>query len=158
MQFLRHAPWHPAWETEGRIVQTPVYTTVTSRKQLFSVGYFQHFTCLFRIKEDGRISHAALDHQNCKDPINHHLHLISGPGSARKQKQNHLGSKVKKGTDTDQTPLCCSHAKEVEGRERRAALSPWRKCRHGGSALTLLTRQFLNMRSFWTADLNITAL
>lgn len=38
------------------------------------------------------------------------------------------------------------------------ALSPWRKCRHGGSALTLLTCWFLNMRSFWTADLNISVL
>lgn len=53
--------WHSAWETEGRIVQAPVYTAVTSRKQLFSVGYFQQFRCLFRLKEDGKISHAALD-------------------------------------------------------------------------------------------------
>lgn len=66
--------------------------------------------------------------------------------------------KDKRGTDTVQTPLLSSHAEEVKGRERRAALSPWRKCRHGGSALTLLTCRFLNMRSFWTADLNITAL
>lgn len=76
--------------------------------------------------------------------------------------QNNKGSAIslwcKRGTDTVQTPRCCSHAEEVKGRERRTVLSPWRKCRHGGSALTLLTRQFLNMRSFWTADLNITAL
>lgn len=71
-----------------------------------------------------------------------------------RQRQYHLAQ----GTDAVQIPLCCSHAKEVKGRGRRAVLSPWRKCRHGGSALTLLTRQFLNMRSFWTADLNITVL
>ncbi len=46
VQFQHHIPRHPAWETEGRIVQAPVYTTMTSRKQLFSVGYFQQFTCL----------------------------------------------------------------------------------------------------------------
>lgn len=51
VQFLRRAPWHPAWETEGRLVQAPAYTTMTSRKQLFSVGYFQQFRCLSRIKE-----------------------------------------------------------------------------------------------------------
>lgn len=73
VQFLRRAPWHPAWETEGRIVQAPIYTTMTSRKQLFSVGYFQHFRCLFRIKEDGRISHAALDHQKCESPYNRNI-------------------------------------------------------------------------------------
>lgn len=62
LQFL----WYPAWETEGRIVQEPIDTAVISRKQLFSVGYFQQFTCLFGIKEDGGISHAALNHHNCK--------------------------------------------------------------------------------------------
>ncbi|KAK9972535.1 hypothetical protein ABG768_025835, partial [Culter alburnus] len=46
------------------------------------------------------------------------------------------------------------------GKERKEgkSLSAWRKCRHSISALTLLTRRFLNMRSFWTADLNITVL
>lgn len=43
-----------------------------------------------------------------------------------------------------------------EERKEGKSLSAWRKCRHSISALTLLTRRFLNMRSFWTADLNIT--
>lgn len=136
MQFKCHAPWHPAWETWGKDCSgTHLHRCDIQETAIFSVGYFQQFRCLIRIKEDGRISNAALDHQNCRDPINHnqnHLHLISH--------------------------LCCSHAEEMKGRERRAALSPWRKCRHSGSALTLLTCRFLNMRSFWTADLNITVL
>lgn len=77
VQFLRHAPWHPAWETEGRIVQAPVYTAMTSRKQLFSVGYFEHFRCLFMVKKYGRISHATLDHQNCKDLIHRNQDYLS---------------------------------------------------------------------------------
>lgn len=64
IQLLHHAPWHPAWETEGRIVKATINTATKSRKQLFSDGYFQQFGCLFRIKENGRISHVALNHQN----------------------------------------------------------------------------------------------
>ncbi|CAM4531205.1 unnamed protein product [Leuciscus chuanchicus] len=48
----------------------------------------------------------------------------------------------------------CGRKERKEGK----SLSAWRKCRHSISALTLLTRRFLNMRSFWTADLNITVL
>lgn len=45
-----------------------------------------------------------------------------------------------------------------EERKEGKSLSAWRKCCHSISALTLLTCRFLNMRSFWTADLNITVL
>lgn len=67
VQFQRHAPWHPAWETKGRMALTLPWHPGNSH---FLFCYFQQFRCLFRIKEDGRISHASLDHQNCKDQIN----------------------------------------------------------------------------------------
>lgn len=72
--------------------------TMTSRKQLFSVRYFQHSRRLFRIKEDGKISNAALDCQNCKDPINciqDNIQLISEPGSVKKRKAAASCSRVK---------------------------------------------------------------
>lgn len=28
IELLRHAPWHPAWETQGEIVQAPVQTSL----------------------------------------------------------------------------------------------------------------------------------
>lgn len=47
--------------------------------------------CLGLKKMEG-LPIAALDHQSCKDPINlnqDHLHLISEPGSVRRQRQHH---------------------------------------------------------------------
>ncbi|KAL7854815.1 hypothetical protein SRHO_G00170050 [Serrasalmus rhombeus] len=40
-------------------------------------------------------------------------------------------------------------------RKEGKSLSAGRKCCHGVSVATLLTLPFLNVRSFWTADLNI---
>lgn len=117
----------------------------------------QQFRCLFRIKGDGRISRPALSHQNCKGQINvnqDHLHLISEPGSGRRR--DHRGSDYKAQIQFRLLSALPMQRKR-RGGEGGAALLPWRKCRHGGSALTLLTCRFPNTRLFWTADLNITA-
>lgn len=78
-------------KTEGRILQAPIYTPMTSRNNyflFFIFGYWDFGTGIFkRDFKDGKICHAeAMNNQKCKHPVNRNSpHLIFDTRFVRRQ-------------------------------------------------------------------------
>lgn len=137
MQFLSHAPWHPAWETEGRIVQAPIDTAIWHPgNSYFLLAIFSSSHVCLGLKKMEGLAMQLWIITTVKGTINlnwDHLHLITESSSASGQRQHRCGPRVnghRYGSDSSLLLPC--RGSEGEGKEGSVItvekVSSWRFC------------------------------